>query len=392
MHIRLDAFFATVEQRRRPNLRGKPVIVTEPKGNTSGVVVSASREARKQSVKEAMSVRHAQRACPDAILFKADYPAYRLVFEEFLNMLSRYTPQLEPDSLGSAFMDITAGRNLFGDPSELCARIISEVSAHLDMPLCIGLAPNKLLAGIASGLGKGYVRVRSGNESGFLSPLPISRLAAVDGKIDKRLGELGVANIGQLAQISERVLVRQFGPVGNLIHKQAQGIDFSPVLAAYPEETIITEHPFCCPAEEPAEIEERLNAMAAECEAILRRRNTLAREILLAITACHSEQREESLPAYYTFKKPTDSAYTISQALAKLLGSMMEPGMEVSKVRIELSGLTRGESCQLSLIGPNERANRLNRVVELISDRFGDGAIFLATRQSQGSTYVSGLL
>lgn len=88
---------------------------------------------------------------------------------------------------------------------------------------------------------------------------------------------------------------------------------------------------------------------------------------------------------YYTFKNPTDSAYTISQALGKLLGSLMEPGMEISKVRIELSELTRGESCQLSLIGPNERANRLNRVVELISDRFGEGTIFVAARQGSAA-------
>ena len=84
------------------------------------------------------------------------------------------------------------------------------------------------------------------------------------------------------------------------------------------------------------------------------------------------------LPAYYTFKKPTDSTYTIAQALGKLLGSLMEPGIEVSRVSIELSELTRGESCQLSLIGENERGNRLNRVIELLADRFGEGAVFFA--------------
>jgi len=378
------------------------------------VVISASIEARKSGVNEGMSVRHAQRACPNALLFKADYPAYRLVFEEFLNMLSRYTPLLEPDSLGSAFMDVTAGRNLFGDPSELCAQIISEVSSRLDLPLCIGCAPNKLLAKIASGRGKWFIRVRPGAETDFLAPLPVSVLDAVDDKIDKRLGELGVTNIGQLARISERVLARQFGPLGNLIHKQASGVDFSPVRAAYPKEVITTEHTFFSPAHEPAEIEERLGIMARECAAILRKQNTLAGEIMLAIesgwsgTCCpgpgfhwhvvhpdglqvrgkrvqdkmswtnNGPSQTNILPAYYTFKKPTDSAYTIAQALAKLLGSLMESGMEVSKVSIELSELTRGESCQLSLIGPNERANRLNRVIELISDRFGEGTVFTA--------------
>lgn len=408
LHIRLDAFFATVEQRRRPNLRGRPVIVVGSKEMLRGkkppeayreVVVSASREARRQGVNEGMSVRHAQRACPEAILFKADYPAYRLVFEEFLQMLSRYTPLLEPDSIGSAFMDVTAGRNLFGDPSELCARIISEVSARLDMPLCIGCAPNKLLARIASGKEKWFIRVRPGCESDFLAPLPVSVLDAVDARIDKRLGELGVTNIGQLARISERVLARQFGPIGNLIHKQANGIDFSPVRAAYPEEVITIEHAFISPVEEPAEIEELLSVMADQCVAALRRQNTLAGKVMLAIDS-GLQVRETFVqdkmswtnmaPACYTFKKPTDSAYTILQVLTKLLNSLMRPGMEISKVSIELSGLTQGESCQLSLIGPNERANRLNRVIELISGRFGEGTIFFAasTRQTQRSAYA----
>ena len=414
LHIRLDAFFATVEQRRRPNLRGRPVIVVGPpdmlRGKKPpeayrGVVVSASKEARRCGVNERDSVRHAQRACPEAVVFKADYPAYRLVFEEFLQMLSQYTPQLEPDSLGSAYMDITTGRNLFGDPSELCARTISEVSNRLDMPLCIGCAPNKLLARIASGLGKGYVRVRPDGESDFLANLPISMLDAVDAKTDKRLGELGVSNIGQLARVSERVLARQFGPIGNLIHKQANGIDFSPVRAAYPKEVINIEHTFYSPLEEPAQVEEQLGIMAGQCAAILRKRNTLAGEIILAIayernTIQHAEHPEpvegrsmrSMLTAYYTFKKPTDSIYTISQALAKLLGSLMEPGMEVSRVAIELSELTRGESCQLSLIGENERKNRLNRVIELIADRFGEGTIFVAASARQRSAYISSML
>ena len=390
LHIRLDAFFATVEQKRRPNLHGKPVIVTEPKGNTSGIVVSASREARKLGVKEGDSVRHAQRACPDAVLFKADYQAYRLVFNEFLDMMSQFTPQLEPDSLGSAYMDVTTGRNLFGDPSQLCARIISEVSARMDMPLLIGCAPNKLLAKIASGKGKWFVRVRPGGENDFLAPLPVSVLDSVTSKIDKRLGELGINKIGELAQVSEPVLARQFGPVGSLIHKQANGIDFSPVKAAYPPEVIYTEHTFFCPLEEPSEVEGCLTEMIEKSVARLREKNQLAGEVMLAISDEAQQQiprsaRNDAICAYFTFKKPTDSTYTITQALHKLLASLMKPGMEVSRVKIELSELTSGESSQLSLIGDGERGNRLNRVIDIIADRFGDGTVFRASslRQSR---------
>ncbi len=229
LHIRLDAFFATVEQRRRPNLRGRPIIVTEPKGNTSGVVVSASREARRQGVKEAMSVRHAQRACPDALLFKADYPAYRLVFDEFLHMLSQLH---SPAGAGLARQRVYGRhrrpQSVRGPIGTVRADNIRDFGIGWTCRSASDCAPNKLLARIASGKGKWFIRVRPGCESDFLAPLPVSVLDAVDSKIDKRLGELGVSNIGELAQVSERVLVRQFGPIGNVIHKQAQRHRFQP--------------------------------------------------------------------------------------------------------------------------------------------------------------------
>lgn len=398
LHLRLDSFFAVVEQRKRPNLHGRPVIVIGPSAmlrgkkrareayRASGVVVSASKEARRLGVKEGDSVRHAQRACPDAVIFKADYTSYKLVFEEFLDILSEFSPMLEPDSLGSAYMDVTAGRNLFGDPSELCARIMREVAQRLDMPLLIGCASNRLLAKIASGMGKGFVRVRPGGEADFLAPLPVSALDAVTSKIEKRLGELGISNIGQLSRVSERALVSQFGPVGSLIRRQSLGIDFSLVRAAYPPEVINIEHTFLSALEEPAQIEEHLKEMTGEAVTRLRKRNVLAGEITLAITEdrpghvvldAHSPGLAVR-SAYFKFKKPTDSAYSINQALGKLLSSIMQPGMEVSKVRISLSELTSGESSQLCLIGDSERRSRLNRVTELLVERFGENAVFLA--------------
>lgn len=395
LHIRLDSFFAVVEQKKRPNLHGRPVIVAEPKRkmgtvpetpfqrglspfSATGVVISASREAKRQGIKEGDSVRHAQRACPGVVIFKADYTSYKLVNEEFLDLLSEFSPMLEPDELGSAYMDVTADRSLGGDPSELCARIMREVAARLDMPLQIGCASNKLIAKIASGMAKGFVRVRSEGEASFLSPLPISALDAVTGKIEKRLGELGISNICQLAKVSERALVSRFGPVGSIIRRQALGIDFTPVKAAYPPEVIISEHPFCSPVEEPAEVEEALALMTNRLVLKLRRRNVLAGEITLTLQTDRAGFVIQPVIAYFKFKRPTDSTYSINQALCKLLGSIMKPGMEVSKVQISLSELTRGESSQLSLIGDSERRSRLNRVTELLVQRFGEDAVFLA--------------
>ena len=273
-----------VECKRWPELCGKPIIVGRPKGNTSGVVVSASAEARKAGVEEGMSVRQAQRVCPDAIVLRADYATYRQVSQIFLDTLAQYSPLLEPDSLGSAYIDVTASRKLFGDAPQIGARIAHQVAERLDLPLSIGCASNKLLAKIASSRSPSRItQIPPGSEISYLLPLPISMLDAVSGKIEKRLRELGISTIGQLTGIDERLLTRQFGPVGSLIKKQSLGMDSSPVKAAYPREIIMIEHRFDHETEEPAEIEAHLREMTCDAQMNLRKRGGLAGEVTLKL-------------------------------------------------------------------------------------------------------------
>jgi DNA polymerase-4 len=400
LHIRIDSFFASVERNRRRELAAKPVIVGRPRGNTSGVVVSASRDAMKLGVEEGMSIRQARRACPDAALVIADYALYRQVSEHFLDILASYSPLIEPDTLGSAYMDVTASRTLFGDAQRIASMIMPRVYEQLGLLVSIGCASNKLVARVASGVGKSFARIDAGSEVGFLAPLPIAVLDAVNGKMKKRLNELGVSTVGQLAMIPERLLVRQFGPVGSLISKQSRGIDPSQVNAAYPPEVINIEHGFDNALLEPVEVEEYLRRMTNEAVITLRKRNILAGEIMLVLfddgglaarpgfaipdpdasTRIYNPRDSElCLSIYSRFKKPTDSAAAIAQALVKLLESVMRPGMEVSRVRIVLSELTPGAASQLCLIGDGERRHRLDRVVELVRARFGDGSVIFAS-------------
>ena len=388
LHVNIDSFCAAVERKRRPDLLGKPVIVGRAKGSTSGVVVSASEEAQKAGVQENMSVRQAQRACPDTVVLRADYASYRQVSDDFLDILAQYSPLLEPDSLGSAYLDVTASRDLFGDASQISARIASEVSERLDLPLSVGCASNKLLAGIASMLphrdragfaidrlphyDRAGFAIPPGSESEFLSPLPVGVLDAVNGKIEKRLHELGVSSVGQLAEIPERLLVRQFGPIGSIIKKQSLGIDSSPVKAAYPPEIIIIERPFDTALEEPAEVEEHLRQMASETQIKLRKRCSLAGEVTLKL---FDDSFSNLIPSYFRFKRPTDA---ILQSLVKLLRSKVRAGMQISRVQIVLSDLTQGDGLQLCLIGEGERKYRVESAIELIRERFGEGSVFLA--------------
>lgn len=388
LHIRIDSFFAEAERNRRPELAGKPVIVARPKGNTSGVVVSASHEAIKLGVVEGMSVRHAKRSCPDAVVISADNDSYRQLFERFLDILVHCSPLVEPAPPNGAFLDVTASRRLFGDPVKIGRRIAVRVWKKLGLAASIGCASNKLVAEIASTLQDGpnlrsiaadtggrYVSVCRGFEDNVISTCPVTVLGSVNSRIARQLGDLGVTTVGQLAMIPETLLIRRFGPVGSVMRKQSLGIDMSPVRAAYPPDIIISEHMCDAAMAEPPQIEEYLSQLTGEAVAKLRKKCLLAGEVALKLF----DESERSAASYFRFKKPTDSAATMQQALTKMLHDKMQPGMEIYRVQMVLSQLTPGESSQLCLIGDGERRNRINRAADLIRERFGEGAIFTAS-------------
>ncbi len=426
LHIRIPSFFAEVERARRPELAAeigavpsaagglspfprKPIIIARPKGNTSGVVVSASAEAMKSGVVDGMSVRHAKRSCPDAVVISADNDLYRQLYEQFLDMLAHCSPLLEPDPPDGAYLDVTGCRRLFGDPIKISRRIISRVQEKLGLRISVGCASNKLVAGIASrsqSIGGRIVNLCIGFEGKIISKLPVTALDSVNGKTAKQLRELGVTTVEQLVMIPEKLLVRRFGPVGSVMRKQSLGIDVSPVRAAYPPDITIIEHTFASPAEEPVQVEEYLAQMTGESLAKLRKKGALAGEVALKLfdESSHTQRmlREAFYPevcaaagpcvgvksppthspvvaSYSKFKKPTDSAATMQQLLAKMLHDKMQPGMEVYRVQIVLSDLTPGESSQLCLIGDGERRNRIGRAVDLIRERFGEGSVFFAS-------------
>ena len=246
-------------------------------------------------------------------------------------------------------MDVTGSRKL-SRPHEIAAKISYQTERNLKLPLSIGCASNKLVAGIASGMGRKLTHIMPGAESKFLSALPVTALDAVNAKIEKRLTDLGITKVGQLARIPEALLVRQFGPIGSVIGRQSLGLDFSPVKAAYPPEVIITEHLCASPLCEPAQVEQRLKTMVERAAARLGMKNALAGEVTLVIFDESKPGPAVPIPAYLRFKKPTGSAFVMIQALSKLVSSNAHAGMEISRLRIVLSDLSRGDSRQLSLV------------------------------------------
>ncbi len=384
LHIKVVNFPSAVERIRCPDLVDKPLIIGHARSSTSGVVYCTSEEARECGVEEGMSLRRAQRSCPDAVVLQADLALYKQENIKYLDILMHYSPLLEPDLLGSAYLDITACRNLFGSAKQVAEEISSKVSSCMGLTVNVGCASNKLLARVASSASRPFARVREGFESKALAPLPVNMLEPVNTRIEKRLSDLGVITIGQLALIPEQLLVRLFGPVGSLMKMQAQGIDMQQVKAAYPFEVIKSEQMFSISVEEPLQVEERLLEMLSSAQMQMRRKNMLAGEVLLTLYVS-AASKVLSVPSYFRFRRPTDSIAHIKQVLSKLLMMTMKPGMEVVGACIEFSDLTSGVSAQLCLVGEGERENRLDRAVDLLRKRFGDNSVLIASSLTPSS-------
>ncbi len=224
LHVDLDAFFAAVEQRDRPELRGLPVIVGgDPRGR--GVVSAASYEARRFGVHSAMSLNEAVRRCPDGVFLPVDGRRYQQASRDVMAVLRRFTPQVEPISIDEAFLDVTGSRQLFGEGEEIARLIKAAVRDEVGLTISVGVATTKLVAKIASDLRKpdGLVVVSPGDEAAFLAPLPISRLWGVGEKTAVVLADYGVRTIGDLAALAPDVVIRRFGKHGGSLVDRARG-------------------------------------------------------------------------------------------------------------------------------------------------------------------------
>ncbi len=226
LHVDMDAFYASVEQRDHPELRGRPVIVgADPRGR--GVVSAASYEARRFGVHSAMPIGRAARLCPDGAFVPVDMDKYAAVSREVMAILAEFPPLLEPVSIDEAFLDVTGTEGLSGDGPTVAATIKARIAASLELTASVGVAANKFVAKVASDLRKpdGLVVVRPGTEADFLAPLPVSRLWGVGRVTAEGLEAMGVTTIGQLAAVPVAYLEARFGSSGRGLHDLSRGLD-----------------------------------------------------------------------------------------------------------------------------------------------------------------------
>ena len=374
LHVDMDAFYASVEQRDRPELRGKPVIVGGTQGR--GVVCAASYEARPFGVHSAMSIAQARRLCPQAIFLPVRMSHYAEISRQIRDIFYSFTPLIEPLSLDEAFLDVHGCEGLFGSGPDIARKIKERIKTELGLNASVGVAPNKFLAKLASDLSKpdGLLVLPADKVTEFLGPLPVSRLWGVGAKGEARLRELGLYTIGQLAAWPERSLVDHLGDLGRHLWQLAHGLDSRTVVPDRQAKSISTETTFVRDIGDRHVLRTWLLDLVDHLAARLRHAGVRARTIDLKIRSSefHTQIRSQKLP------EATDVTEEIWQVAAHLFErALTEDLLPVRLLGVGAGKLSRATAVQGDLFDDKQRAGQgtLDKTVDAIREQFGSDAI-----------------
>lgn len=238
MHIDMNSFFASVEQAANPHLKGKPVVVAGSQQRT--VILTASYEARAFGVKTGMMVHEAKRLCRDLIIVPADNRKYTYTSSQIMKLMHDYTPLVEVFSIDEAWLDVTGSLALFGGAESIAYKIKSRIMYHFDITCSVGIAPNKLLAKLASEMKKpdGLTVIKPEEVSRVLERMPIKELCGIGRNMERQLLMMSIRTCGELGRCDEQRLTRKFGIIGTRLKQMGQGIDDTPVIPAEDAEEV----------------------------------------------------------------------------------------------------------------------------------------------------------
>ncbi len=282
IHIDMDAFYASVEQRDAPELRGRPVVVAW-RGARS-VVCAASYEARQYGVRSAMPALRAERLCPDAVFVPPDFARYKAVSQQVREIMLRHTDLVEPLSLDEAYLDVTTPKSAFDSATAIAKAIRAQIREETQLTASAGVAPAKFLAKIASDWRKpdGLFVIRPHEVLDFLTPLPVSRIHGVGKVMDGKLAALGIRTVGELRAHDIHELEARFGRYGRRLSELARGIDHGEVKPDRPTQSISSEDTFA--TDVPLEATEAtIRDLAAKTWAASRRTSRIARTVVLKL-------------------------------------------------------------------------------------------------------------
>jgi len=371
LHVDMDAFYASIEQRDDPALRGRPLVV----GGTGnrGVVAAASYEARAFGIRSAMPMRDACRRCPDLLQVRPRMAHYRGVSTQVFEIFRRYTPLVEGLSLDEAFLDITGSTTLFGSPVEIARAIKRDIHTTTGLTASVGAAANKLVAKIASELDKpdGLTVLYPVDYEARLDPLPVAVIPGIGRKTLARLESSGIRTVRDLRLAEDRVLRPVFGRFTQNTKARAAGIDDRPVVPSRDDKSISAEETYDTDLQRRDDMERELLRLAERTAARLRGAGLAAGTIQLKIRqhdfATFTRQRKISPPT-----SGTGDICAVARALLETWLAQ-NPGAKVRLLGVGGSDLAPGG--QPDLFGNPKSDSTIDRTVDSIRERFGDAAM-----------------
>ncbi len=378
LHLDLDAFYCSVEETQNPTLRGKPFAVGG-RPDERGVVASCSYAARALGIRSAMPMSRAIRLCGNLIIIPGRHKLYGEYSEKVMDKLRNLTPLVEQISIDEAFLDISDIRE---SPARIALDLQTGIKNELHLPSSIGIASNKLVAKIATEVGKksskkkneppfGLTIVPAGDEAKFLAPLPADMLWGVGPKTSARLTELGIRTIGDIANWPEKELVNLFGENGRDLWRHAHGIDNRPIVTEYETKSISQETTFNVDVRDDKTLEKTLREQSKEVARQLRKNDLAGKTVKLKIrwSDFTTLTRQTTLPT------STDNDDEIFRTAVKLMKTVRKPNQAVRLIGVGVSGIGAPVR-QLSLWDAgSEKSRKLQEVVDQLQEKYGRDVI-----------------
>jgi DNA polymerase IV len=368
LHADLDSFYASVEQRDDPRLRGRPVIVG------AGVVLAASYEAKRRGVRTAMGGEVARRLCPEAVVVSPRMTAYSEASKAVFEVFDRTTPLVEALSIDEAFLDVRGLRHIAGPPMDIAVRLRREVLERVGLPITVGVARTKFLAKVASGVAKpdGLLVVPPEGELAFLHLLPVERLWGVGPVTSAKLHDRGITTVGQVARLAEPALVEMVGrAAGRKLHALAHNRDPRPVRVGVRRRSMGTQHALGRRRRSGAELDAVLVGIVDRIARRLRAARRVCRTIVLRLRFEDFSRATRS----HTLPHATQQTEPIL-ATARALLALARPTIEYKGLTLLGITLTNLEpAADVQLVLAFERRRALDETIDSVRDRFGTTAI-----------------